>query len=197
MGILKQAGDLVYTFRFLKLLTTKFEDTDAFKLGIIDKDGKRDKSVAIKTSEQKDAYTPFHRLVFNVKRLMAKVPGGSSSLASYATALYLIKENYISNEQKLGEALKENTGITAEQLLSETASSWFIVEDRKLAHGNYRLRNEKIINSTYEPLAKANDRIVVEENCKPVGTIFGLDVYEATHYNSKQKVYITVGEIYK
>lgn len=196
MGILKQAGDLVYTFRFLKLLTTKFEDTDAFKLGIIDKDGKRNKSVSINTSEQKDAYTPFHRLVFNVKRIMAKVPGGSSSLASYAAALYLIKENYISSERKLGEVLEEHTDISTEQFLNES-SSWFIVEDRQLAPGNYRLRNEKVINSNYEPLAKANDRIVVEENSRPVGSIFGLDVYEAIHYNSKQKVYITVGEIYK
>ena len=43
MGILKRAGDLVYTFRFLRLLTTSFEDTEAFKKGIIDKDGKRRK----------------------------------------------------------------------------------------------------------------------------------------------------------
>ena len=43
MGILKSAADLVYTIRFLKLLVTKFEDTDAFKKGIIDKDGKKNK----------------------------------------------------------------------------------------------------------------------------------------------------------
>jgi hypothetical protein len=44
MGIIKRAGDLVYTFRFLKLLVTDFEDTDAYKAGIITADGKRDKS---------------------------------------------------------------------------------------------------------------------------------------------------------
>ena len=43
MGIIKRAGDLVYTFRFLRLLTTPFEETEAFKQGIIDKDGKRNK----------------------------------------------------------------------------------------------------------------------------------------------------------
>ena len=41
MGIIKRAGDLVYTFRFLKLLVTKFEDTEAFKIGAIDKDGNK------------------------------------------------------------------------------------------------------------------------------------------------------------
>ena len=41
MGIFKRAGDLVYTFRFLKLLVTDFKDTEAFKLGLIDDKGKR------------------------------------------------------------------------------------------------------------------------------------------------------------
>ena len=35
MGILSRAGDLAYTLRFLRLLTTKFEDTTAFKLGAV------------------------------------------------------------------------------------------------------------------------------------------------------------------
>ena len=41
MGIIKRAADLVYTFRFLKLLVTSFDKTAAFKLGIIDEKGKR------------------------------------------------------------------------------------------------------------------------------------------------------------
>ena len=47
MGLLKRAGDLVYTFRFLRLLTMKFEDMDAFKLGLIDKDGQRIKTKSV------------------------------------------------------------------------------------------------------------------------------------------------------
>ena len=86
MGIVKRAADLVYTFRFLKLLVTSFESTAAFKLGLIDEKGKRLKKP--KTPEEKDAYTPFNRLVFNVKRL---IPAGK--VGSYASALYLIKEH--------------------------------------------------------------------------------------------------------
>ena len=40
MSILKRAADLVYTFRFLKLLVTPFNKTKAFELGIIDENGK-------------------------------------------------------------------------------------------------------------------------------------------------------------
>ena len=96
MGIIKRAGDLVYTFRFLRLLTMKFEDTEAYKRGIIDDEGKRLKSYNLDTMQEREDYnnfyTPFHRLVFNIKKLMAKAPGGGSKLASYAAALYLIKE---------------------------------------------------------------------------------------------------------
>ena len=100
MGILKRAGDLLYTFRFLTLLVTPFDKTKAFEEGIIDADGKRIKTYKKGTEAYKEYYTPFHRLVFNVKRLMSKVPGGGSRLASYAAALYLIKENYSISEKK-------------------------------------------------------------------------------------------------
>ena len=36
-----RAIDLFVTYRFIKLLVTPFEKTEAYKLGIIDKDGKR------------------------------------------------------------------------------------------------------------------------------------------------------------
>ena len=49
MGILSRAGDLVYTQRFLKLLVTPFEKTEAFKLKIIDKDGARIKETKLDT----------------------------------------------------------------------------------------------------------------------------------------------------
>ena len=41
MGIVKSAADLLYTFRFLKLLVTPFEETDAYKAGIIDENGEK------------------------------------------------------------------------------------------------------------------------------------------------------------
>ena len=68
-GILSRAADLFYAFRFLKLLVTKWENVPAFKLGLIDKDGKRLKDKKVETPGEKSAYTVFHRLVFNVKRI--------------------------------------------------------------------------------------------------------------------------------
>ena len=97
MGILKSAADLVYTIRFLKLLVTPIENTEAFKLGIVDENGKRNKDFNDNTMDNREAlrdhYTAFHRLVFNLKKIMAKAPGGKSVVARYGAALALIKEH--------------------------------------------------------------------------------------------------------
>ncbi len=197
MGIIKTAADLVYTFRFLKLLVTKFEDTDAFRVGIIDKDGNRNKDYNMSTVKGRDDYanyyTPFHRLVFNIKKLMAKVPGGSSSIASYAAALYLLKEKYGVSENKLEAGIRE-AGLDVTDFMIEQ-SGWFVLNDGRLSPGSYKVKNAKVLNSTFEEMVRPKDYIRITENCYPVGNLFGLNVYEATHVRTNQKVYVTVGEL--
>lgn len=197
MGIIKSAADLVYTFRFLKLLVTKFEDTDAFRVGIIDKDGNRNKNYNLSTVQNRDYYsayyTPFHRLVFNVKKLMAKVPGGSSSIATYAAALYLLKERYGISESKIEQGIKL-VGLDVTDFMIEQ-SQWFVLTDGRLSPGSYRLKNSKIVNSTFEEVVNKKDYVRVTEQCYPVGNLFGLNVYEAVHVKTNQKVYITVEEL--
>lgn len=194
MGFIKKAGDLVYTFRFLALLVTPFEKTKAFELGLIDKDGKRTKTPGdLDYPEQRDAYTPFIRLVFNIKRLMAKAPGGQSVIARYGAALYLIKENLELSDKSITQIV-EKCGLEPLDFLSEQ-SGWFLLESGALAPGSYRVKYNKIVNSTFEEIVRAKDYIRVGEDCYPVGEMFGLNIYEATHTKTKQKVYITIGEI--
>ena len=93
MGILAGIGNIYFVYQFLKKLVTPFEKTKAFELGIVDEKGKilkrrRD----LETSEEKDAYNLSDTLIWNIKKLMGKIPGGKSRIASYAAALYLIKE---------------------------------------------------------------------------------------------------------
>ena len=80
-------------YQFLKLLVMPFEKTKAYKLGIIDKKGNYlKKQKDLKTGEEKLASNIFTRLVWNVKKLLMKFPTGTKTIASLATALYLIKE---------------------------------------------------------------------------------------------------------
>ena len=103
--------DLILVYQFLKRLTTPFDKTEAFKLGIIDKDGKAlKKSKELQTTAEKNAYGYYDRMIFNLKRVLGKVPGGKTQFASYAAALFLIKESDTSKEcteQELIEGLHE------------------------------------------------------------------------------------------
>ena len=92
-GLVGGALNLYFIYKFLRILTTPWESTDAFKLGIVDEKGKiLKKHRKLKLDKEKEAYTMMHRLVWKLKRLMEKVPFGKSRLASYAAALWLIKE---------------------------------------------------------------------------------------------------------
>ena len=197
MGIIKRAGDLVYTFRFLRLLTTPFEETEAFKRGIIDKDGKRLKSFTLNAMDNReiyrDYYTPFHRLVFNIKKIMAKAPGGGSRLASYAAALYLLKEKFGVSDKDLKKSLTK-VGIDPLDFLEEK-TSWFLLDDNQLAPGTYKLLNSKMVNSTLEEVVRAKDLVKVQEDSFPIDNVFGLHIYNATHVKTNQKVFVTVGEL--
>ena len=93
MGILAGIGNIYFVYQFLKKLVTPFNKTKAFELGIIDEKGKilkrrRD----LEGDEEKSAYNLSDTLIWNIKKLMGKIPGGKSRLASYAAALWLIKE---------------------------------------------------------------------------------------------------------
>ena len=95
-----RAIDLFVTYRFLKILTTPFDKQDAYKLGIIDKDGNRvmgkpikgikvSKPDPLKTPEEKAAYTILHKLIFNIKKLFNKVPGLKTKVFFINSDLYL------------------------------------------------------------------------------------------------------------
>ena len=101
--------DLFLVYQFIRRLATPFNKWKAYDLGIIDEKGK----VLIKRKDftkkaQSEAWGIFDIMIANLKKLLAKVPGGSSRLASYAAALFLIKEfKAFTDESMLTEDLTE------------------------------------------------------------------------------------------
>jgi hypothetical protein len=92
--------DNLIAYRILYMLVTPFTDTKAYKLGIIDDKGTNlRKTSTLKTSEERDAYTYLNRLVFNMKKIINKLPGGESRLKSLVAALFLVKEYYVSKDR--------------------------------------------------------------------------------------------------
>lgn len=112
--------DNLIAYRILSMLVTPFIETKAYKLGIIDAQGKNLKKTSeLKTSEERDSYSYLHRLVFNMKKILGKLPGGDSKLKNLIAALFLVKEAYQSKdrttslmEQKFKRVLeKVNEGV--------------------------------------------------------------------------------------
>lgn len=86
--------DLFLVYSFIKRLATPFEEWPAYKLGIIDAEGnllKKKRDLA--TVEERAAFGVYDLMILKLKKLLAKVPGGQSRIASYAAALWLIKEH--------------------------------------------------------------------------------------------------------
>lgn len=193
MSLATRAGDIYYSFRFVKLLTTPWSETDAYKLGIIDENGKRDKSVKLDNDEKKTAYSTFIRLVFNLKRLLEKIPGGRNTLASYAAALFLLKEKYELSDKSIDKILKQ-CKIDPLDLMAES-STWYVLEDGQLSPGVYRLREDRVTSLDVDVNSKDTVRVLPESY--PIGEMLGLAIYEVTHINTNQPLYVTVGELYK
>lgn len=94
--------DSLITYRILRLLTTPFEETDAFKLGIIDSKGKELKKMSqLNSVQERDAYTILHRLVYRLKKIIERVPIENKKILSYAAALALIKEQYSADSEPI------------------------------------------------------------------------------------------------
>ena len=204
-----RAIDLFVTYRFIKLLVTPFEKTDAFKLGIIDEDGNRiippkpkvgawnKTPKSLNTIEEKAAYTVLHKLVFNIKKIFGKVPGLRTKLGTYAAALFLLKDTFKESvddpdmfEKEFMKYLKEE-GYEIDNTISEEVIGFGEV----LPKGEYTLVND-ILNSEEEELsAKRGDKVVAFDDEAPLDTILGIDIFPIVHVKTQEKIYISLEDI--
>ena len=199
-----RAIDLFVAYRFLKLLTTPFEKTDAFKLGIIDEKGNRIKkpkstrpAVDLTTTELKNSYTILHKLVFNIKKIFDKVPGLRTKVGTYAAALFLLKDTFKESvedpdvfEKEFMKYLKEND-IEFDDTISEEVIGFGEV----LPKGNYVLDND-ILNKEEEELsAKKGDKVVAFDDEPPVDTVLGVEIFPVIHVKTQEKIYVSLEDL--
>ena len=154
-----RAVDLIITYRVVKLLATPFEKQEAFKYGIIDKDGKvLRKFRTLKTTAEKKSYTMLHRFIFNLKRILAKA-GLGGRLGTFAVALGLL--------------IREDKNYAEHKSLIESAVISYLKETDQYDN----LLNEEGEVPTFEPEQD------VFCNC------FGIDVYELEDKLVSEKEY--------
>jgi hypothetical protein len=128
--------DLLITYRIVKLLTMPWEQHEAFKTGIIDRNGNKLKKPI--TTAEKNSYTILHRFVFNLKRILQKI-GLKSKLASFAVALALL--------------IKENKDFEKHKLIIESSVISFLKEQKLY---------DEMINEVYE-INEQNENVFM--NC--------------------------------
>jgi len=95
--------DLYIVYRILRILTTPYENWEAYKTGVIDKNGKIIVKRSSRSQEQKDSYTKFDNLMLKLKNVLGTIPFGKTKLASYAAALLLLREQDTLTEENIKE----------------------------------------------------------------------------------------------
>ena len=199
--------DSLIVFRILKMLTTPFNKTPAYKFGFIDAKGNRiktlpdpnNKNVKLennpKTTEEKNSLTPLHRLVFNLKKIIEKVPFGKSAFASYAVALLLLKEqtNMTSDQmdelfEKFYSHLKENDKVTPEAL-DECIQVGKLYQDRPY---NLRRQSKQNFEDNGEIKIYPEKSEVTDVKKHSIG--YGIMIYEG--YIGNDRILFTAEDVY-
>lgn len=173
--------DTWIVYRVLRTLTTPWDEMAAFKFGIIDASGHvLRKQKELQTSKEKASYTLLHRLVFNLKRILEKLPWGKTKLARYATALFLLKEHV---KTKRGKWMLEE-GFKA--FLKKHADEPVILKESTLVGleaGRYKILNPMLdMNSD---LVKAGSIISVRKSVKGQ-FVMGVEVFPVMTTNGQE-----------
>ena len=126
--------DVAISYSFIRDMTVSFDKTDSFKLGIIDKDGNfLKKKDQLETSAEKKAYpNKLTVLAWNIKKILSKIAIGRSTLGSFISALYLLREE-LNNEagynmitEKLYQMMRESYPNDRETFINELFESQFL-----------------------------------------------------------------------
>tara|TARA_Y100001937_G_scaffold30164_1_gene43480 strand:+ start:266 stop:880 length:615 start_codon:yes stop_codon:yes gene_type:complete len=199
-----RAVDLFVTYRFIKLLTTPFEKTDAYKLGIIDKDGNRIRKpnstqveVELTTSQLKNSYTILHKLVFNIKKIFSKLPLLRTKVGTYAAALFLLKDTFKEHmqdpdifEKEFMKFLKENKVVLDTEISEEVIGFGEV-----LPKGEYVLKNDILNKEEEELTAKKGDKVSAFEDQAPIDTVLGVEIFPVIHMKTQEKIYVSLEDI--
>jgi hypothetical protein len=197
--------DSLIVFRILKMLTTPFEKQQAYKFGFIDKRGNRIKKIKNEdglevdnnpvTAKEKASLTPLHRLVFNLKKLIEKVPFGKTAFASYAVALLLLKEetNLPADQadelyEKFYKFLKEQNIMNAE-MISEAVDVGKLYQDRP-----YNLRRQIKQNFTETGEIKIYPEKTQITDVKEHSIAYGITIYQGNILS--ETVLFTAEDVY-
>lgn len=99
--------DTIALYKIVTKIVAPFTKWDAFRAGVIDAEGNILVPPQKRTYQQASTMTAFDVLCLNLKRALAKIPGGSSPLGLSAAFLYYLREpGAVTEGHDASEALK-------------------------------------------------------------------------------------------
>ena len=84
--------DLYVLYSFIRKLSTPFNEWRMYKAGVIDENGNFLVPKERRTQDQLDSYSYLDILILNLKRTISVIPGANTRIATFAAALYLLRE---------------------------------------------------------------------------------------------------------
>jgi hypothetical protein len=103
--------DAVLTYQFIKKLTTPFNQLPAYRYNLIDDKGNFLKARNKFTPQEKQVLGLFDIMVINLKKLLAKIPGGASRIGTIAATALLLRSKPIhedSSYEEIENYIEEN-----------------------------------------------------------------------------------------
>lgn len=95
--------DTVLTYQFIKKLTTPFNQMPAYKYNLIDDKGNFLKDRSKFSPEERKILGLFDIMIINLKKLLAKIPGGASRLGTIAATVLLLRSKPINEDASMEE----------------------------------------------------------------------------------------------
>ena len=121
-------------YKFIKLLSSPFNQMDAFKYGIIDKNGKYLKNVDDLTGYEKKSVDAFHRMIIGMKKIINthQNPLIRAKMKRLPTALMILQDeaeklgaNGVEVITEVRTYLKEEYGIEIDDYESDALNEIF------------------------------------------------------------------------
>ena len=145
--------DIYLLYSFVKRLVTPFDKWKAYDDGTIDEKG----NILVPRKElsgrEKDNFGLFDLLILNLKKLLGKLPGGSSKIATFGAALFLIREEKNITEDNIEQIIQNIPSL----LESHMREAKLLVEDGAPA-GIVGGGTTPITSNSVGNIARKNDR---------------------------------------
>ena len=194
-----RAIDLFVAYRFLRILTTPWEEQPAFENGIIDKNGKLLRRANELSGDEKSSFTLLHRLIFNLKRILHKIPFVKSKLGTYATALFLLKQHFsdqVEDEEIIEKTFKTwllDNGYMTEEEINENVMGLGDL----LPKGKYKLVTDVVPDTEGDMKAVGNsgDTVVAFSDTSPTDEVMGIHIFPVIHQKSSTEIYVSLEDI--